>query len=106
METHPKILKTSIRIEFGHINNSPYMCLGLHLIIDRVPQPLRASNTYVRDNLASTVQPLRSGSMRRVATRGQLECVCPWQLAPSKPRPTRTAISAGRASPPNGQALC
>ena len=106
METHPKILKTSIRIEFGHINNSPYMCLGLHLIIDRVPPPLRASSTDVRDNLVSTVQPLRSGSMRRVATRGQLECVCPWQLAPSKPRPTKTAISAGRASPPNGQALC
>ena len=51
METHPKILKTSIRIEFGHINNSPCMCLGLDLISDRAPQPLRASSTDVRDNL-------------------------------------------------------
>ena len=48
----------------------------------------------------STVSTLRSSVMRRVVARGQLECVCPWQLAPSKPRPVRTAVFAGREGTP------
>ena len=106
MKTHPKILKTSIRIEFGRINNSPCMCLGLDLIGDRAPPPIWTGSTDVRDNLVSTVQPLRSGSMRRVTACGQLEFVCPWQLAPSKPRPARTATSTGCEILLNGQHLC
>ena len=68
--------------------------------IARMP-PARAGNADARDNLvSSTVSTLRSSVMRRVVARGQLECVCPWQLAPSKPRPARTAASAGREGTP------
>ena len=54
--------------------------------IARMP-PARAGNADARDNLvSSTVSTLRSAVMRRVVARGQLECVCPWRLAPSEPR--------------------
>ena len=54
--------------------------------IARMP-PARAGIADSRDNLvSSTVSTLRSAVMRRVVARGQLECVCPWRLAPSEPR--------------------
>ena len=61
-----------------------------HLVIDRALPPARAGSAEARDNLvSSTVSTLRSAVMRRVVARGQLECVCPWRLAPSQPRQRR-----------------
>ena len=61
-----------------------------HLVIDRALPPARAGSADARDNLvSSTVSTLRSAVMRRVVARGQLECVCPWRLAPSQPRQRR-----------------
>ena len=61
-----------------------------HLVINRALLPGRVSSTDARDNLvSSTVSTLRSAVMRRVVARGQLECVCPWRLAPSQPRQRR-----------------
>ena len=65
--------------------------------IARMP-PARAGNADIRDNLvSSTVSTLRSSVMRRVVARGQLECVCPWRLAPSEPRiAAEASVTAGR----------
>ena len=72
--------------------------------IARMP-PARAGNADIRDNLvSSTVSTLRSSVMRRVVASGQLECVCPWRLAPSEPRiaagASVTADREGSVTPP------
>ena len=61
----------------------------LHLT-DRTHTTREGRQHRYRDNfMRSTVSTLRSAVMRRVVARGQLECVCPWRLAPSEPRPRR-----------------
>ena len=71
--------------------------LILHLT-DRAHTTREGRQHRYRDNfLRSTVSTLRSAVMRRVFTRGQLECVCPWRLAPSEPgRTAGASVSAGR----------
>ena len=73
----------------GYVFASPAERTSTSPSIARMP-PARAGSADARDNLVrSTVSTLRSAVMRRVVARGQLECVCPWRLPPSEPRPRR-----------------
>ena len=71
--------------------------MGIHLVIDPREPLAGGSIAESWDLVSSTVSTLRSTVMRRVVAREQLECVCPWQLAPSEPRNTAgTSVTAGR----------
>merc|ERR1712055_1130873 len=64
--------------------------VALDLKLDSAHATREGRQHRYRDNfLRSTVSTLRSAVMRRIVARGQLECVCPWRLAPSEPGPRR-----------------